>query len=172
MNSNKKNILIGALLVAIIAMSIGYAAMAQQLTINGSANFSDASWSINFTDITLDAAATKGATQVSAPAIVGTTASFDVKLAYPGAKAVYTVEVENAGSIDAVLKTITGVTEANAAAPTEIKYTVSGIAENDTLAASAKKQFTVTVEWLDTNKIASTTTSKTATIYLNYEQAK
>ena len=44
MNSSKKNILIGALLVAIIAMSIGYAAMAQQLTISGSANFSDASW--------------------------------------------------------------------------------------------------------------------------------
>lgn len=172
MNSSKKNILIGALLVAIIAMSIGYAAMAQQLTISGSANFSDASWSINFTTITLDATKTKGATEVSAPSIVGTTASFDVKLAYPGAKAVYNIEVENAGSIDAVLKTISGVTEANSAEPTGIKYTVDGIAANDTLDASQKKQFTVTVEWLDTDTIPTTNTSKTATIYLNYEQAK
>ena len=46
----KKNILIGALLVAIIAMAVGYAALAQQLTINGTAQVSS-TWDVKFTSI-------------------------------------------------------------------------------------------------------------------------
>lgn len=172
MKSNKKNILIGALLVAVVAMSVGYAALAQQLTINGSANFADTKWDIKFSDIAVDTTQTAGATEVTTPTIVGTTASFDVKLEYPGSKAVYKIKVQNAGTIDAVLKSITGVDEANTTAPSEIKYTVEGIAENDALNASEEKEFTVTVEWVDGNTIPADTTSKTATIYLNYEQAK
>lgn len=168
---NKKNILIGALLVVVVAMSVGYAAMAQQLTINGSANFEDVQWKIAFKKIVLDSANTEGATEESEPTIVGTTASFDVKLAYPGAKATYKIKVKNEGTINAYLKDITGVDEANSAAPTDIKYTVTGISVNDTLNTTVEKEFTVTVEWLDTDSI-STNTSKTATIYLNYEQAK
>lgn len=172
MKSNKKNILIGALLVAVVAMSVGYAALAQQLTINGSASFQDATWNIAFKEITADATKTEGATEVTEPTIVGTSASFDVKLAYPGAKATYTIKVKNEGSINAVLEDITGVDEANNAEPTAIKYTVEGIAANDTLNSGTEKEFTVTVEWLDSDSIPSTTTSKTATIYLNYVQAK
>lgn len=172
METNKKNILIGALLVAIVAMSVGYAAIAQQLTVNGSANFSDAKWNIAFSEIALDSAASEGATEVTKANIVGTTASFDVKLEYPGAYATYKITVKNAGTINAVLKSIAGVEEANATQPTGIVYTVEGVAANDTLNATQSKEFTVKVEWLDTDKIPADTTTKTATIYLNYEQAK
>lgn len=172
MKSNKKNILIGALLVAVVAMSVGYAALAQQLTINGSANFSDTKWDIKFSSIELDTTKTVGATEAVTPTIVGTTASFDVKLQYPGSKAVYKIKVQNGGTIDAVLKSISGLDEANSTEPAAIKYTVEGISENDALVASDEKEFTVTVEWLDSDSIPTDNTSKTATIYLNYEQAK
>lgn len=167
----KKNILIGALLVVVVAMSVGYAAMAQQLTINGSANFEDVQWKIAFKEITLDTDNTEGATEENAPTIVGTTASFDVKLAYPGAKATYKIKVKNEGTINAYLQDISGVEEANSTVPTDIKYTVKGISVNDTLNTTEEKEFTVVVEWLDSDSI-SADTSKTATIYLNYVQAK
>lgn len=166
---NKKNILIVALLIAVAAMAVGYAAMSQQLTVNGSANFEDVSWKISFVDIELTNAI--GATEVSEPSVIGTAASFDVKLEYPGAKATYKIKVKNEGTINAYLGSISGVEEANAALPTEIKYTVTGIAVNDTLNATAEKEFTVTVEWVDSDSIP-TDNSKTATIYLNYLQAK
>lgn len=76
------------------------------------------------------------------------------------------------GNINAVLKDITGVEEANSAEPTVIQYKVEGIAANDALNANTEKEFTVTVEWIDSDSIPETNTSKTATIYLNYEQAK
>ena len=48
---DRKNILIVALLIAIVAMSVGYAALAQQLTINGTANIS-ASCDVKIKEIT------------------------------------------------------------------------------------------------------------------------
>lgn len=170
---NKKNILIGGLLIAIVAMSIGYAALAQQLTITAKSDLSDASWKIQFETITLDTTSSKGAAEVTTPTASGTAATFDVKLAYPGAKAVYKIKIKNAGNIDAYLKGITGVTEANEADPTVIQYTVTGVSEMDALNANAEAEAIVTVEWVssETDTIPTGTTSKTATIYLNYEQA-
>lgn len=169
---NHKNILIGGLLIAIVAMSIGYAALAQQLTITAKSDLSDASWKVQFEEITLDASS-KGATEVTEPTASGTAASFDVKLAYPGAKAVYKIKIKNAGTIDAYLKSIAGVTEANAADPTVIQYTVTGVEAMDELNANAEAEATVTVEWVssETDTVPTGTASKTATIYLNYEQA-
>lgn len=170
---NHKNILIGGLLIAIVAMSIGYAALAQQLTITAKSDLTDASWKIQFEEITLDTTASKGATEATAPTASGTAASFDVKLAYPGAKAVYKIKIKNAGTIDAYLKSIAGVTEANAADPTAVQYTVTGVEAMDELDASAEDEAIVTVEWVssETDTVPTGTTSKTATIYLNYEQA-
>ena len=171
---SKKNILIGGLLIAIVAMSIGYAALAQQLTLTAKASVGDASWDVGFTNITLDSTKTAGATEVTAPAATGTAASFDVKLGYPGAKATYNVTIKNSGTIDAVLKSITGVTEANALAPADIQYTVTGVAANDALNAGATSTAVVTVEWVKSatsQTVPTGTTAKTATIYLDYEQA-
>ena len=48
--SRNKNILIGALLAVILIMGVGYAAFAQQLTINGTASISS-TWQVELTDI-------------------------------------------------------------------------------------------------------------------------
>lgn len=164
--SKSKNIIIGALLVAIVAMSVGYAALAQQLTINGKANI-NASWNIEFTKI--ESTTLTGATVKGTPTATGTSATFEVDLAYPGATAVFDITVENKGTIDAVLDSITGVDTANLATPTELQYEVIGITANDDLLAGNSTTFQVKVTWEDSNTIPTETT-KTATITLNYAQ--
>lgn len=81
MSRKAKNILIIILFLAVIGMAIGYAALSQLLTINGTAN-------------------------ISAAVVAGDklSAIFDVNLQHPGATATYIVTVENAGTIDATLE--------------------------------------------------------------------
>lgn len=167
---NKKNIIIGALVGVIMLMAVGYAALAQVLTINGKANI-DAEWDVEITGITegtMTGATTKGNLTFDS-----TSATFEVDLAYPGAKAVYNVAIENKGTIDAKLSSITGVDTANAADPVEIQYTVTGVAANDVLEAEDTTTAVVTVEWVSAtegNDTIPETTTKTATINLNYVQ--
>ena len=49
--NKKKNFVIIALFVAIVAMGVGYAALTQVLTINGTASVGDAKWQVEITDI-------------------------------------------------------------------------------------------------------------------------
>lgn len=168
MNSKTKNILLILLLIAVIGMAIGYAALAQLLTINGTANIS-ANWDVKINSITegvLNGAVSKTAAVVAGDKL---SASFDVDLQYPGASATYLVTVQNAGSINAKLESISGIEQANTTAPTELTYQIDAKAE-DALNAGDTKTYTVTVRWLDADAIPTTKT-KSATITLNYVQA-
>lgn len=168
--SKTKNVIIGGLLIAIVAMSVGYAALAQQLTINGTANI-NASWNIAFTKI-VEGTLT-GATTKDTPTISGTSATFEVDLAYPGATATYDITVENKGSIDATLQSISGLDATNSSEPTQIQYEITGITAGEDLNSTETTTFHVTVKWVasdDNTDVIPTTTSKTATITLNYVQ--
>lgn len=166
---NKKNVFIAALLVAIVAMSVGYAALAQVISINGTANIS-ANWDVEITSIN-ETAATGATTQsINSDA---TSATFNVDLAYPGATATYEINIENKGTINAVLDSISGIDAANSAQPSEIQYTITGVNTGDTLDASDTAKALVTVTWINNNEntdTVPTTTTKTATITLNYVQ--
>ncbi len=168
MSDKKKNYLIVALFIAIVAMSIGYAALAQVLTINGTANI-DAKWDISITDIQV--LNQVGATDKQLPTHTNTTATFNVDLAYPGSSSTYLITVENKGTINAKLSEITGIDDANSANPTKIQYSVKKSDLNDELNVGESKTFEIKVEWLssdeDKNIISE---SKTATIGLNYIQ--
>lgn len=165
----KKNIIIGTLLAAIVSMSVGYAALAQVLTINGTANI-NAEWDVEITGITegtLTGATTKTITSDT------TSATFNVDLAYPGATATYEVDIENKGTINAILESISGLDAANAALPAEVQYTVTGVKATDTLDAKATAKAIVTVTWVksaDNTDTVPNTPSKIATINLNYVQ--
>lgn len=166
---NKKNLFIGALLVAIVAMSVGYAALAQTLSINGTANI-DANWDIEITDINETAATGATTKEIDSSA---TSATFNVDLAYPGATATYEVNIENKGTINAVLDSVSGIDAANSAEPSEIQYTISGVNDGDLLNASDSTTATITVTWVkkaDNTDSVPTATQKTATITLNYVQ--
>ena len=166
----KKNIVIVALLAVIALMTTGYAALAQVLDINGTANIS-ADWAVEITNIEL--ASSTGATNTDgvAPTYDATSATFAVDLAYPGATATYDVTIENKGTIDAKLSSISGVEAANALQPAEIQYEVTGVTVNDKLASEGKAVAHVKVTWVSaTEDTIPTATSKTATITLNYVQ--
>lgn len=167
MNRKTKNIILLLLLLIIVGMTVGYAALAQLLTINGTANIT-ASWDIKITNIaegTLNGATSKTAAVVSGDKL---SATFDVNLLYPGASATYVITIKNAGTINARLESITGIDTANSAAPNEITYSISA-RENDALTSGDTVDYIVTVNWNDTNAIPETKT-KSATITLNYIQ--
>lgn len=175
--NKKKNFVIIALFVAIVAMGVGYAALTQVLTINGTASVGDAKWQVEITDIkenSMVGATTKGDLSYDA-----TSATFAVDLAYPGATATYDITVANNGTIDAALESISGLETANTAAPVQIQYEVLGVTAGDKLAAKSgdsvdTQVVQVKVTWVadEANKdqIPAGTTSKTATITLNYAQ--
>lgn len=181
-NETKRNgIIIGALLITIALMTIGYAALATQLTITGTAGTGDAKWDISFLSIAKNTTlSTADAVEVAQPTASGTAATFNVTLPKPGSKIVYDLVVQNKGTIDATFKEVTGVTEANAAEPTVITYTVDRLdaengtavtGEGDLLNTTGKNYFRVTIEWpADAGMPTTATTSKTGTIYLDYSQ--
>lgn len=170
MKKKNKNLLLIILLIAILGMAVGYAALSQLLTINGTANIS-ADWDVKISQIA--EGTLTGATSKTTPAVSSDnlSATFNVDLAYPGASATYVVTVANEGTIDAKLESVSGVETANAVEPTVVTYAIDAVAD-DSLVASATKDYTVTVTWDATDNTIPTTTTKTATITLNYVQAQ
>lgn len=172
---NKRTFIIIALVVTILFIGVGYAALRQALIITGTASIGDASWDVKITDIR--EGTMNGATTVEDSLdFDNTSATFSTVLAYPGASASYVVTIYNNGSIDAILDSISGVDTANQTAPTELVFSVSGVEEDvTTLDSKDTNQATVTVTWVPneatgTGETIPTTTSKTATITLNYVQ--
>lgn len=166
-----KLLIIAAVVVGL--SSVAYAAFAQNLTITGTGTATGA-WSVGISSITL--ASSDGATDNTAPSHNGTSATFDVNLAYPGAYAEYTVVVTNSGSIPAILDSMTDLASKNAEDPTYITYTVSGVTAGTTTLGTNTgvdntNTITVRVEWLaGTNPDTSTGNSKSATIDFAYAQ--
>lgn len=171
-NTNKNSVIISCLVVAIIAMSVGYAALAEQLTINGTAGTGNASWLIAFESITKNnSLSTIGVTETAEPTASGTSATFNVTLDKPGSKIVYDVVVKNGGTIDAVYESMSGVEEANEAEPTEIQYNVEKTDSTTDLLAGETDTYRITIEWPSSSTTVNTdTTSKQATIHFDYAQ--
>ena len=168
-----KGIIIGVLCAVIVFMSIGFAALSSQLTINGNATISD-TWNVQITNIEKKEAST-GATATSDPTYTATTANFNVSLKEPGDYAIYTVTVKNTGSLDAVLTQITeNEGEGGSAA---IKYTVTpgaGSEQGSTLAkTNGIHTFDVKVEYLSTavgENAPKANASKSLSVTLDYNQ--
>ena len=181
-NETKRNgIIIGALLITIALMTIGYAALATQLTINGTASTGDARWDISFLSIAKNTSlSTTDAVEVDEPTATGTAATFNVTLPQPGSKMVYDLVVQNTGTIDATFQEVTGVDALNNEEPTQITYKVERldsangspvVGAGDLLNTTGKNYFRVTIEWpASSNVVPTEKTSKTGTIYLNYVQ--
>ncbi len=177
---NNKLFIIFALVVAVTIMSVGYAALANQLTITGTSGTGNASWNISFLSITKNTTlSTASATEVSAPTASGLAATFDVTVSEPGATIVYDIIVQNTGTIDAALSSITGLQEINAAEPTAITYTFNRldpatdlvVGNTGDLLHGTSHKFRLTITWpASSTSVPTGTTSKSGTIYLDYVQ--
>ena len=165
---DKKSIVIAALFATILLMSVGYAAFATTLTINGNATISG-SWNVEITDIT--AAFTGTATDKTAPAYTATTATFDADLQAPGDKATYTITVKNKGTITASLSSIV-LTPDNTTGSSAIIYAVeSQPAAGDTLAPNATTTVVISATYDSTVTAVPDNKTKAFTGTLIYQQA-
>lgn len=154
---------VAALLVAVLGLTVAFAALSQTLTINGSATVNTASWDIHFKNLSTPTL-TGNAAVTTAPTIdtkETTIGNYALKLTKPGDSVTYTFDVENKGTINAKISelvkaakpTCTG-TGAAAAADAKIicdgltytlTYTEGGaaVAKEDTLNANETKNLTL-----------------------------
>lgn len=106
-----KIIAIVALLIAVVGLTVGYAAYSSTLTINGTANVDPASWKVNFgykTGNSLTGTIKGHATETTAPTLADTTISgFDVTLKAPGDSVTYNFLIKNSGTLNAKLANFT-----------------------------------------------------------------
>ena len=161
---NNKKIIITVLSVLVVAMAVGYALLAQELTINGRASI-DSTWKVEITNIT-QKELVGGVTEKN-KSYTSTTANFSVGFTQPGDYVIYDIEVTNSGTLDAVVESITVNKGDNPA----ITYTTSGLKRGDKITKNnGTNTLTVKVDYDSsvTSQPASTTNDITVTI--NYQQ--
>ena len=154
MEAKHKNVLIGALLAVVFVMAVGYAAFAQTLTINGSAEITS-TWDVQMTSIETtghtgtgsDVPYASGTAEDGTRLVNGSTATFKANLLSPSDSVTYTVTIHNGGTINAEVDSISFLQGPNTGAMT---YTYTGINEGDVLNAGEDKTFTVTVTYNST----------------------
>ena len=162
-----KTIAVAALIIAIIGLSVGFAAMSTTLQINGTAEMNPATWDIRFQNLSAPTI-TGGASVLTAPTLTNTQiGTFGISLTKPGDSVTYTFDITNAGTINADLGSITPLapgcvgTGANAAADATLVcnnisytlvYTANGtpLAANDTLDAGQTRNVTLRLTYLST----------------------
>ena len=150
---------IAALLVAVLGLTVAFAALSQTLTINGSATVNTASWDIHFKNLSTPTL-TGNAAVTTAPTIdtKGTTiGNYALKLTKPGDSVTYTFDVENKGTINAKISELVKAakptcTGTGAAATADAKIicdgltytlTYTAVAKEDTLNANQTKNLTL-----------------------------
>ena len=145
-------------------MAVGYAAFSSQLKISGTSSVTS-SWDVEITNIE-STNVIGSATNGSAPTYTKTTATFNTNLVSPGDSITYDVTVENKGSIDATLKTITKTDTNNSA----ILFETSGIKEGDSLLVGAKAHMFVKVTYNKTITSQPKNLTSTLKVTLDYVQ--
>ncbi|MBE6161368.1 MAG: hypothetical protein E7158_04030 [Firmicutes bacterium] len=147
-----------ALVVAVLGISVGFAAMSTQLNVTGQVKVDPAKWDIKFTkyefdDYGTDATATTKAAEGTNPAkpIMNDTtfSDYEIVLTKPGDKGSYTVTVTNDGTLDAQLSSVSlgnSLTYTGEATDPAVKASDEAIVENNV---------TYTITWADGSEIAS-----------------
>ena len=176
---DSKNIVIGLLCAVVCIMAVAYAAFSTTLNINGTATIAS-NWNVAITGIECEATAVEGGEAAAVTkSFTGTTATFNFKFNQPGDTGQCRVTIANTGTLDAVASNISIVTKDGATADTgltdgPIQYQVSGINQNDKLAAeSGTATYTIDAEFVDTlDGAAPTDDQKTKTLTVTIEYAQ
>ena len=112
-NDNRLRVMvIVALLLSVVCITVGYAAMSSTLDINGVTSVSSGTWKVKFANLTLPTKVNGGlvgeAVEKVAPTISDTSINgFDIEFNAPGDKTIYKFDVVNSGQLDAKIGTFT-----------------------------------------------------------------
>ena len=193
MNNKIQNIVLGVLAVGLIGITVAYASLSQNLTINGTAKVAAATWDVHFEGMSAGTATGYAAIPTTGKlAASGTSVSGNIgTLKAPGDTITYTFNVKNAGSINAKISSITAPKLTCAPATSggsqtvannvcanltyTIEYTSESpktIAVGNTLTAGASKNITLKiVNSSDATTLASEDIAVTASpMIINYVQ--
>ena len=163
--NDKKKIIIGSLCALIMIMAVGYALLAQQLSITGSTSITS-NWQVEITNITEKEKST--GTTTNSTNYTATTASFNTSLISPGDYATYEVTVTNKGTLDAVLSANPTVTTGN---NTAITYEIEGIKKGDKILKNNQTDtFTIKVQYNPSTTQQPSTLTSDIQVTLNYQQ--
>ena len=181
MEARHKNALIGALLAVVLVMAVGYAAFAQQLTINGTSTITS-KWDVHMETGKAVGNSTMGTVPTGTVTVAdgGLSATFNAELVSPGDTVTFTVPVVNKGTIDAKLSTISlsgdGMTVSGMTAISSdgnIKYTVTSPGTATLANTTGTANVVVVAEFVDKADGNTNAYNSTAplTIIMNYVQA-
>lgn len=168
-NRDKKNVMIIALLIAVVFMSVGYALLSAQLDIKGTSTIVDPVWDVKI--VSISSTETEGyGESISATVENKFSAKFNAEFTMPGDKVTYVINVKNEGTIDAKLNSITITPEDYADG--FIIYSIDGLEAGDELPAGESKMFTLTSSYNSELDATPTTEdlSKEITLILDYVQ--
>ena len=161
---DKKKVLIGILSSLVCIMAVGYALLAQELTINGRVSI-DSTWKVEITNITQKEI--NGGVTEKSKSYTSTTANFDIGFTQPGDYVIYDIEVTNSGTLDAVISNINVVTDNNPA----IIYTTSGLNRGDIIEKNGEKKYlTVKIEYDSNVTSQPAIDDNDITVQMDYQQ--
>lgn len=166
MKKSKKNYILIALIVVLLALAIGYAAFTANLAIDGTANASG-TWDVKFVESTVDTSAHGSATVAE-----GDTLNVNVNLGFPGDGCTVTANIKNGGTVPAKLtKFELTDDQGKEYANDDIEVIIPSIEDDGTeiIAAGETCPVTFGVKW-KTTSTAQTATAKFK-ISFTYEQA-
>ena len=110
MKNRKRKDYLGMLLLLVVGLSVGYALLRTNLTINGTSKIKGNTWDIHFENLNVTEGSVELSTEDSA-AVINTTTKTDitytVTLNQPGDFYEFTVDAVNAGSIDGMVESVT-----------------------------------------------------------------
>ena len=175
---NNKNFIL-VLLLVIVGGLVGYAALRTNLTINGETTVAKNTWSVKFTTIT---EVKNDGTIVTNPTVTGDTAlTFAEKLNTPGDEYIFTVKVENQGTIDAMLSanpTLSGLEDMSSYLEYSVTYKDGVAVEKGNLLEAGKEdvikvvlRFKKDISDTDLAGLATADVTKTMTFSMTYVQA-
>ena len=181
----KKNIKI-VLLLLILCITIGYAALTSNLNIVGTSNINNASWDVHWNNVQITNGSVTGTNVTTAAHILtgNTEVEYSITLGTPGDFYEFTVDAVNAGSIDAMIGSFSnkvyqsnGTTERTI--PDYLTYSVTysdgvSLAANHLLSANTTETYKVRVEFktdINANQLPSSADTLVFKFNVNYIQA-
>lgn len=163
-----------AMIISVMALSIAYASISQNLNINGVTTVKGNSWDIKFQN--LQKPVIGGNAEIITPATLSyTTLNFDIYLKTPNDSVTYNWEIKNNGSIDAKLSStpyLTGITSNLEKAITYSFLYDDGteIKVNDTINSGEVKKIKLTISFKDSETVIPENTKLNLKTTLTYIQ--
>ena len=181
-NKRKRYLTVFVLVLLLLGVTLGYSVLSTSLNITGTSKISTSSWDVHFENINIT---TGSVTATTAPTIstnngvANTKITYAVELTSPGDFYEFTVDVKNAGSIDAKLSALPTLSGVSTAQDVYTNYTFThqdgtAITAGERLNAGDSKKFKVRVEFdknITASQLPTTAQIMTLTVDMNYEQA-